>query len=179
MSGLVILYIILVLAMLAGIVGAVIPGLPGTSLIAGSILIWALFSGFDGVGWALAIAIIVMLLSGAIDLLASYVGAKRVGASSWGQIGAVIGFFVGLFGLLPALPIGGPLLGIFIGPLLGAFVGEFLYRAHLELDARVKQAVKAGLGVVVSTFLGNLIQGVLAVGTVIFFLWTTLPEVTG
>jgi uncharacterized protein YqgC (DUF456 family) len=104
-----------------------------------------------------------------IDLLATYFGAKRGGASKWGQIGAIVGFFVGFLGLLPALPFGGPLLGIFIGPLLGAIIGEYLYRRDLQI------ALKAGIAVVVSSVIGNLIQGILALAVVIFFVVTTWP----
>lgn len=111
----------------------------------------------------------VLLLSVGIDLLATYWGAKRAGASKWGQIGAIVGFVLGFFGLLPAWLIGGPLLGIFIGPLLGAIIGEYLYRKDLAI------AVKAGIGVVVSSLIGNFIQGFLALAAVIVFLVTNWP----
>jgi len=71
------------------------------------------------------------------------------------------------------LPFGGPLLGILFGPLLGAIVGEYIYRREFWL------AVKAGIGIVVGTLVGNLIQGVLAIATVAVFLFTTWPQVFG
>ncbi|NET90699.1 MAG: DUF456 domain-containing protein [Kamptonema sp. SIO1D9] len=175
--ALVVLYWVLVIVMLVGVVGAVVPALPGSSLIAVAILVWAIVTNFQGVGWALGVAIAVLLLSVLIDFLASYLGAKRAGASKWGQIGAIVGLLLGFFGLLPTLPIGGPLLGIFLGPLLGAFIGEFLYRRELEFNARTRQALKAGIAVVVSSLIGNLIQGVLALAAVVVFLWTTFPPV--
>ena len=170
-----ILYWILVLVMLVGIIGAVVPGLPGSSLILGAILVWGLVSGFSELGWALGAAIAVLLLSVGIDFLGAYLGAQQAGASRWGQTGAVIGFIFGFLGFLPALPFGGPLLGILIGPLLGAMIGEFLYRQDLEFEARIKLAFRAALGIVVGTFVGNLIQGVLALACVVVFLVTTWP----
>lgn len=164
-----ILYWVLVAVMVFGVVGAVVPGIPGSSLILGSIVIWAFANSFSSVGWPLGIAILVLLLSVGIDFLATYWGAKRAGATQWGQIGAIIGLVLGFLGLLPAWLIGGPLLGIFIGPLLGAIIGEYFY--HHDL----KRAVKAGIGVVVSSLIGNLIQGVLALGAVIVFLIATWP----
>jgi uncharacterized protein len=165
-----ILYWLLVAVMVVGIVGAVVPGIPGSSLIIGAIAIWGAIHGFQGVGIPLLIAGLVLLLSVGIDVLATYWGAKKAGASHWGQIGAVVGFVVGILGLLPALPIGGPLLGMVLGPLLGAIVGEFLYRRDLGL------AVKAGIGIVVGSVVGNLLQGVLAIAAVAVFLVTTWPQ---
>lgn len=165
----VVLYWSLVALMVVGIVGAVVPGIPGTSLILVGIVIWGLVNGFSSVGVALTVAIVVLVCSIGIDFLATYWGAKKAGASNWGQIGSIVGLFLGFLGLLPALPFGGPLLGILIGPLLGAIVGEFIYRKDLKI------AVKAGLGIVVGSLVGNLIQGVLAVVTVAIFLFTTFP----
>lgn len=168
-----ILYGILVLVMLIGIVGAVVPGIPGASLILGAILIWGFVKGFSTVGVALTVTIFVLLLSIGVDFLAAYIGAKQAGASRWGQIGALIGLTLGFFGLLPAFLVGAPLLGILVGALLGAFVGEFLYRRELETNERVKVSLKAGLGIVVGSLVGNLIQGALAVASVVVFLLTT------
>lgn len=112
-------------------------------------------------------------------MLATYWGAKQAGASKWGQIGALIGLGLGFFGLLPAFIVGGPLLGILIGPLLGAIIGEFLYRRELPLGERTQQSFKAGVGVVVGSLLGNLIEGLLAIAAVIIFVATTWSQVMG
>ncbi|MGL5083488.1 MAG: DUF456 domain-containing protein [Microcoleaceae cyanobacterium] len=171
----IVLYWLLVLVMLVGIVGAVVPALPGSSLILGAVLIWGLVNGFTGLGWPVGVAIAVFLLSIGIEFLSSYVGAKQAGASHWGQIGAVIGFILGFFGMLPALPFGGPLLGMIIGPLIGAVIGEFLYRRNLAFGPRIKIAFQAGIGIIVGTLVGNLIEGALAIAAVVVFLVTTWP----
>ncbi|HEY9875629.1 MAG TPA: DUF456 family protein [Candidatus Obscuribacterales bacterium] len=171
--SLTILYWLLLAVMVVGIIGAVVPGIPGSSLILGAIIVWGAVNGFSSVSWALGVAIVVLLLSVGIDFLASYWGAKQAGASKWGQIGAMVGLVVGFLGLLPALPVGGPLLGIFLGPLLGAIIGEYLYQRDLNL------AVKAGVGIVVGSLIGNLIQGVLAIAIVVVFLVTTWSQGAG
>lgn len=163
------LYWLLVGLMVIGVIGAVVPAIPGASLIVVAIVIWGAVNGFATVSLPLAIAIIVLVLSIGIDLLATYWGAKQAGASAWGVWGAMIGLTLGFLGFLPALPLGGPLLGIILGALLGAMVGEFLYQRDLRL------AAKAALGVVVGSLIGNLIQGMLALGVVIIFLVTTWP----
>ncbi|MGB5960713.1 MAG: DUF456 family protein [Coleofasciculaceae cyanobacterium] len=175
-----ILYWILIAVMIVGVIGAVVPAVPGPSLILGSILVWIVVQGFGNVSWTPFIAIfVILILSAAVELLASYWGAKQAGASKWGQIGALVGLGLGFFGLLPALPFGGPLIGILFGPLIGAFVGEFLYRKELEFAPRANQAFKAGIGVVLGSLVGNLIEGLLALLAVIIFVTTTWTTVMG
>ncbi|MCJ8283081.1 MAG: DUF456 family protein, partial [Rivularia sp. ALOHA_DT_140] len=77
--------------------------------------------------------------------------------------------FLGL--LPPFLIVGGPLIGIFIGPLLGAIIGELIYRKDLVV------AVKAGLGIVVGSLIGNIIQAFLALAAVLVFVFTTWSQV--
>ena len=173
----VLIYWLLLIVMLVGIAGSIIPGLPGSSLILAAILVWGFVHGFSGIGWTLGIAILVLVLSILIDFLATYWGAKQSGASKWGQIGCLVGFGLGFFGLLPALPFGGPLVGMLIGPFLGAVIGEFLYRKDLEFSQRTKTSIRAGIGIVVGTVVGNVIQGILAIATVIVFLVTTWPPI--
>lgn len=167
-----IIYLLLVALMLVGVVGAVVPAIPGTSLILIAVIIWGIVSGsFAAIKIPLIVTVIVLILSIAVDFLAGYLGAKQAGASKWGQIGAFVGLLLGFFGLLPALPFGGPLLGILFGPLMGAIIGEYIYRREFWLS------VKAGIGIVVGTLVGNLIQGVLAIATVAVFLFTTWPQI--
>ena len=171
----VILYWLLIVLMVVGIIGALVPGIPGASLILVSIFVWGAIDGFTKVWVALATALAVLLLSLGIDFLAAYWGGKQAGASNWGQIGAFIGLILGFFGFLPALPFGGPLLGVVVGPLLGAIIGEFLYRRDLELQPRIKLAAQAGVGIVVGNLVGRLIQGGLAIASVAVFIFTTWP----
>jgi hypothetical protein len=159
--------------MAVGVVGAVVPGIPGTILIVAAIVIWGVAYGFAGLGIPLGVAVVALLGNMGIDFLATYLGAKQAGASKWGQIGAVIGLLLGIFGLLPVLPIGGPLLGLLIGPLLGAIVGEYLYQRNW------KSALKAGVGIVVGSLIGSLIEGLLALVAMIVFLVTTWSQVMG
>lgn len=174
-----ILYWVLVAVMGVGAIGAVLPGIPGAILVLAAIVVWGTVQGFSGVALALGLAVVVTLLSFGIDFLASYWGAKQLGASKWGQIGSIVGLLVGVFGLLPALPIGGPLLGILLGPLVGAIIGEFLYQRELELTARAKLSLQAAAGIVVGSLVGKLIQGLLVLGVVAVFIFTTWPAISG
>ncbi|MGI8503276.1 MAG: DUF456 domain-containing protein [Hassallia sp.] len=169
-----IIYWLLVAVMIFGIIGAVVPAIPGTSLILISIIIWGFVSGsFAAIKIPLIVTVIVLVLSIGVDFLGGYLGAKQAGASKYGQIGAVVGLLLGFFGLLPALPFGGPLLGILLGPLLGAIIGEYIYQRNFL------SSVKAGVGIIAGTLIGNLIQGILAIAAVAVFLFTTWSQVFG
>src|SRR3954469_22076988 len=88
----------------AGLVGAVVPMLPGIPLIFGGIWLIAAVDHYQhlGMGWLLWIAAVgaVGLL---LDLIAGALGAKRVGASSQAVWGTLIGTVAGLFFGLPGL----------------------------------------------------------------------------
>ena len=176
-----VLYWCLVAMMLLGAVGELIPAMPGASLVLLGIIIWSIATGFAGVTWAIIVVFALLVLSAVIEFFAAYWGAKRFGASKWGQIGAFVGLVLGVVGLLPALPVGGPVVGVLFGPFIGAFVGEFLFRRKVneaEEGSRVQVALKASVGTVVGSFIGNLIDGMLAILAVIVFVVTTYPLVS-
>ncbi|WAL58828.1 DUF456 domain-containing protein [Thermocoleostomius sinensis] len=169
------LYWFLVALMAIGVIGAFVPGIPGSILIVIGIIVWGFTQGFAGLGIPLTVALLVFAASIGIDFLAAYWGVKQAGGSQWGQIGAIVGLLLGVFGLLPALPFGGPLLGLLIGPLLGAIIGELLYRRDLNL----KVAAKSAIGIVVGSIVGKLIEGLLAVLAMAVFVLSTWSQVVG
>lgn len=175
-TALFILYWSLVALMGVGLVGAFVPVLPGVGLIVVAVLIWSIVTGFTATSWALGTAVVALLLSLVVNYLATYIGARKVGASSWGQTGAIVGLIVGFLGLLPALPFGGPLIGILLGTMIGAFTGEFLYRRALPLKERLRISGKVSVAVVVSSLIGTLLEGLLALISIAVFLLTTGSE---
>jgi uncharacterized protein len=172
-----VLYWILLLVMLLGIAGAVIPAVPGPTLIVGAIAVAGLVYGWQNVAIPLVVACIVLALCFAIEYLAGVLGGQKAGASHWGQIGSMVGLGLGFFGMLPALPVGGPLVGIFFGPFIGAVVGELLYLLKGRKDEPVAdlaiKAIRAGIGIVVGSVIGLAMQGLLCLGAVIVFVFTT------
>ncbi|MEO0887335.1 MAG: DUF456 domain-containing protein [Cyanobacteria bacterium J06648_10] len=176
MSPFSLLYIVLIILMLVGIAGALLPALPGNGLILAAVLVWTFASPAPPNTVAITTAVLAFVLSFGVSYLTTYLGAKKVGASQWGQVGAVVGLIVGFLGLLPALPIGGPLIGILAGTMLGAFIGEFLYRKELSTGERFRFSSKVSLAVVVSSLLGTLLEGVFAITAVIIFVWTTWAQ---
>lgn len=125
------------LAMLAGIVGSMVPVMPDVVLIWGAGLVYGLAVGWGSWGpWLFA----VMTILGGLALLAevwmSGAGARVGGASIWGILA---GFALGAIGLIFFSPIGG-----FIGLLLGTFLVEYLRLKDRRLA--LKAVFGAGLG---------------------------------
>jgi hypothetical protein len=167
------LYWIVIAVMVIGVIGAIIPGFPGSSLILGALLVWSIATKFAGFGLPLIFIVTVLILSALVEYLALYFGVQQAGASKWSQYGAIAGMAIGFFGLLPALPFGGPLFGVLLGAILGSFIGEYLYRRNLDADARFKQALKASINVVIAAIIGNFIEAFLAALAVVIFVITT------
>jgi uncharacterized protein YqgC (DUF456 family) len=105
--------------MLVGLVGAVTPLLPGTTIILAAAIFHHLMLGEDrSVGWwTIGGLTFLTLISYLVEFFSGSVGAKRFGATRWGGVGGIIGTIVGLFFGIP---------GVFIGPLVGVLLGELL-----------------------------------------------------
>jgi len=121
-----------------GLIGSVLPGVPGTPLILVAAVLHRLYFGADSVGnLVLGMLVGLTLVAMLLDYVASLVGARRLGATWRGVLGAMLG---GVFGLT-------------IGP-LGVLIGPFVGATALELISgrEFREAARAGLG----AFLGLL-----------------------
>jgi uncharacterized protein YqgC (DUF456 family) len=135
------LWILAVALVLTGVVGTVVPGLPGAVLVLAGLALAAWIDGFARVGWpTLAVLTALTAAAYALDFAATAIGARRFGTSWWGVLGAVAGTLGGLFF--------GPV-GLVVGPFLGAFVAELIARRDL------RGAGRAGLGAWLGLLLGT------------------------
>ena len=122
-----------------GIVGTVLPALPGSLLVFAGLVLAAWAEGFEYVGWkAIAVLAVMTACTYGADLAAGALGAKRAGASGRAILGAALGMLVGLFFGLP---------GVILGPFVGAVLGELTVQRHLGHASRV--GVGTWLGMVV------------------------------
>jgi hypothetical protein len=163
----------------AAIPGTLLPVLPGLALLPLGALLWVWAVGFAA-GWpVLALAVLMLVLGWGADALGLVLGAARLQASRWAYIGSGLGLLVGLVGLLPALPVGGPLLGALLGPLLGASLGELL-TAPTSLGPlgllRLRRSLMVGLAVVAGMLVSRVAQlGLALLGVLGFVLLTRGP----
>lgn len=136
------LWIVAGLLVAAGAAGTVVPALPGAPLVFAGLLLAAWIDGFQRVGWPTLLVLgALTAVSLLVDLVSTWFGAKKVGASRAAMLGAALGTLAGLFFGLP---------GLLLGPFLGAVAGELYARRDW------RQAGKAGLGAWLGFVLGAL-----------------------
>lgn len=132
-----IFHLLAVLLVLVGIAGIILPALPGIPLVFAGLLLAAWADDFAHVGWLpLTVLSLLTLASFAVDILATVVGAQRVGASRKALWGTFVGSIVGLF----FMPI-----GLFVGPLAGALLGEYWHTRELGRSTKVGLATWLGI----------------------------------
>ncbi len=114
--------------MLAGIIGCVVPVLPGPPLsYAGLLLLHFTRFGHFSISFLLIFAGIAILVT-VLDYIVPILGTKKYGGSKAGVWGSTIGLLAGMFFFPP--------LGIIIGPFTGAFVFEMLRGAGASKSFR-------------------------------------------
>ena len=135
------LWIAVIALMAAGVVGTVVPVIPGAVLILAGACLGGWIDDWTRVSWwTLGALGVLTVVSVAVDFVAGSVGAKRVGASKWAITGAAIGTFAGVFS---------GLWGLLFMPFVGAAIGEYLTQRNVERAGRV--GVATGVGLLVGT----------------------------
>lgn len=142
--------------MVVGLVGCVLPVIPGPPIsFVGLLLLqftsYPPFSSDFMILWAV-IAVGVTVL----DYIIPAYGTKKYGGSRAGVIGTFVGLFVGIF----FVPL--PIVGIILGPLVGAFIGELI------VGKDSKQSFRAAIGSFVGFLMGTLIK-LIASGTMTYY----------
>ena len=140
----ILLIIIGSICLLAGLIGCIVPMLPGPPI---AYLALVLLHFTDKVQFTITQLFLWLLLVIAIQVLDYFIpmfGVKRFGGNSWGNWGCIICTFAGLF-LFPPW-------GVIIGPFAGAFIGELLGGKETH------HALKAGFGAFVGFLMGTVLK---------------------
>ena len=141
------------LAMVVGILGTIIPLLPGLPIVWGAALVYGVVAGFGVVGW-ISFAIITLL--GIAGTVAGFVVPQRQvqggGAPFSTTVVAIVGGIIGFFVI--------PVVGIVVGAVAGVLVAERVRTQSWELAwASTKRAVVGfGLGALVQMGAGVLMM---------------------
>ncbi len=123
-----------------GVAGSILPGLPSTPLVFVGALAHKLYFGPAGAAWwVVGVLGVFTVISLVVDYAASMYGAKRLGATWRGAVGAIVGGLIGLFFNLP---------GILLGPFIGAALFE------MAGGRQWKEASKAGVGATIGLLAG-------------------------
>lgn len=131
------------LLLIVGIIGCVLPVLPGQILSWGSLLILQLTSPPP---FTAKFIVIWALITAGVTLMDYYVpiwGTKKLGGSKKGMWGATIGLVIGIFFFPP--------FGLIVGPFVGAFVGELI--AGKDTNTAFKSGLGSFLGFVAGTMM--------------------------
>lgn len=137
------LLVVAFLLMLVGIIGCIVPGLPGVPLAYAGLWVAQATDRIDFSWQMLLIWGIVTIVVSVLDYVVPAWGTKRFGGTKYGVWGSTIGVFVGLFL--------GPW-GVIIGPLAGAILGEML------CGKQVEEALKAGWGSFIGLLFGTVLK---------------------
>jgi uncharacterized protein YqgC (DUF456 family) len=135
------LWVVAVILIVTGVVGTVLPALPGAVFVFAGVALGAWIDGFARIsGWTIGVLGALTLAAWVIDYVAAAAGAKRVGASRQAIIGAAIGTVLGIFT---------GLIGLIFMPLVGAAIGELIARGDLVRAGKV--GVATWIGMVIGT----------------------------
>jgi uncharacterized protein len=149
--------VLVVMLMLAGLVGAALPVVPGTPLILAGALIYAIATDFTPVGLGRLAVLTALAVVGAVaGALAGSVGARRAGGSRRAAVGALLGLLAGFFI--------GPI-GLVAGPVAGAILGELSHARPW------RESVRAGLGTLIGLLAGAVTHVAVAGMMVGLFAW--------
>ena len=135
-------YFLLALAitfMVIGIIGCLVPVLPGPPLSFAGLLIlhFTRFAEFEP--WLLILLGTISIIVAVFDYIVPVWGTRKFGGSKKGIRGATIGLIAGLF-FGPA--------GIILGPFFGAVIGELMHKNDLNY------ALRAGMGSLIGFMAG-------------------------
>jgi len=134
--------IVAVILFLLGILGTIVPLLPGAPMIWTGMLIYGLIAGFEGLPFSFFLmqGILALAVMG-VDYLMTFLGTHFFGGSRAAFWGAALGLFLGLiFFNVP---------GLLIGTFVGAIAGELMIKNDFQ------QAAYSGIGALVG-FLGGI-----------------------
>lgn len=149
------LWVLAIVLVVVGLIGVVMPALPGTWLIFGGLVLAAWADGFMRVGvWTLVVIGLIAAASYTIDFVAAAAGAKKLGASKQAMVGAALGTLAGLVFGLP---------GLMVGPFVGAVLGE------LTVHRDWKKAGSAGVAAWIGFAVGTAIKVALAFTMIAIF----------
>lgn len=143
---------------IAGLIGAFLPIVPGLPLSYVGLVILQLLHAPFTVTFMLVWLGLVIIFSFVLDNVIPAWATKRSGGSAYGVTGSVIGLIAGLFF---------PPIGFVVGPLIGAFVGEMI--SGQKSDRALRSALGAFAGFMVATGLK-----VMAAGMIAFYYFTNI-----
>jgi len=142
--------------MVIGIIGCLMPVLPGPPVSYTGLLLLQLTSRHPFSTRFLVVFGIVTVLALVLDYIIPVYGTRKLQGTTYGIWGSALGLIIGIVFFSP--------FGIIIGPLLGAFIGE------LVAGKDIKRAMRSSLGSLIGFLAGTAIKLVLSITMAYYYL---------
>ncbi len=137
--------------LIAGILGCILPVLPGPPLSYVGLLLLHFTSKYQFTSGFLILWAVITVVVYAIDYVIPVWGTKKFGGSKRGVWGSIIGLVIGFFFFPP--------FGIIIGPFAGAVIGEIT--SGKETGAALKSGFGSFVGFLTGTILKLIVSGMM------------------
>jgi hypothetical protein len=148
------------LAIIVGLVGIIVPVLPGTSLILAAVLVWSITHG-TAVAWVVFAVVTTLLVAGGIVKYA--VPGRGLKAAGVPNRTILLGTAVGVVGFFVV-----PVVGLFLGFVLGVYLAELQRLGGEDAWPSTKHALRAvGLSVLIELSAAMLAAGTWLVAVVV------------
>ena len=139
----IILIILGVLCLITGLMGCILPFLPGPPPAYLGLVLLHFTDKVQYTTTQLIVWLLIVLVVQVLDYFTPMLGSKYSGGSRWGNWGCIIGTLIGLL-FLPW--------GVIFGPFLGAVIGELLGNKEFS------QALRSGVGSLIGFLLGTFLK---------------------
>jgi uncharacterized protein YqgC (DUF456 family) len=148
------------LAIALGLVGILVPALPGSLLVGGAIVVWAVERS-EASAWAVAAVALGLLVVGSV--VKYLVPGRRLQRAGVPASTLVVGAGLGVIGFFVI-----PVVGLPLGFVLGVYLAQWRRQGHREAWPATVHALRAvGLGIVIELGFAVLAAATWAVGVVI------------
>jgi uncharacterized protein YqgC (DUF456 family) len=155
----VLLDVLVALVIAVGLVGVLVPMLPGSALVLGAILVWAAVVG-EGGGWAVAAVATVLLAAGVV--VKYLLPGRRLQRSGIPNRTLLIGAVLGVVGFFVV-----PVVGLPLGFVLGIYLAELERLGRERAWPATLEALKAvGLGILIELGFASLAAATWLVGAI-------------
>lgn len=144
------------ICMIAGILGCILPALPGLPLCYLGIIFLQFTSKVDFSVYFLAVSAIIIIVVQILDYYVPIWGTKKFGGGKKGAVGSAVGIFAGIFIIPPW--------GMIICPFVGAVIGELIDNKEISV------ALKAGFGSFLGFLAGTLVKLLIALVLTVYFI---------
>lgn len=142
--------VVTTIIMAVGLLGALLPLVPGPPLVWLGALYYAWRTSWEVVGWpSLTLLLVLAIIGGTADLWMGYIGASKGGASGWATLASLVGGIVGL--VIASIP------GMIIGS-IGA-IAAVEYGRHRDW----RKVLRAGGGYLVGSLLSSVVEVLICV----------------